>query len=85
MRFTHDKFSQLEVDVLFECARNVGKQIMWAPFNMLLLRRLIDSGYIQYIVKPAGVVIGGMKSNPDYITITEKGVQYVQSLGEIEL
>jgi 5-methylcytosine-specific restriction endonuclease McrA len=85
LRFTHDKFSQLEVDVLFECARNVGKQLMWAPFNVLLLKRLIESGYIQYVNTPAGVIVGGMKSNPDFISITQKGLDYIGSLGEVEL
>ncbi len=58
---------------------------MWAPFNSLLLKRLVESGYIDYTVTPAGVMIGGMKSNPDYITISAKGIQYVESLGEVEL
>lgn len=85
LRFTHDRFSQLEVDILFECAKQKGKQLMWAPFNMLLLKRLIESGYIDYVVTPAGVIIGGMKSNPDYVNITQKGLDYIASLGEVEL
>lgn len=85
LRFTHDRFSQLEVDMLFECAKVPGQHIMWAPFNMMLLKRLIESGYIQYITTPAGVTIGGMKSNPDYILITKKGLNYVASLGEVDL
>ena len=58
---------------------------MWAPFNALLLKRLVESGYIDYVVTRAGVMIGGMKSNPDYITISTKGADYVASLGEVEL
>lgn len=85
LRFTHDRFSQLEVDMLFECAKVPGQQLMWAPFNIMLLKRLTESGYIDYISSPAGVVIGGMKSNPDYITITNKGLEYVASLGTVEL
>ena len=85
LRFTHDRFSQLEVDVLFECAKNSGQQIMWAPFNVLLLKRLSDSGYVQYTVTQGGVFIGGMKSNPDLISITQKGLDYITSLGEVEL
>jgi len=85
LRFTHDRFSQLEVDMLFECARVPGKHLMWAPFNMLLLKRLIESGYVQYTSTPAGVTIGGMKSNPDYIGITQKGLDYIASLGEVDL
>ena len=85
LRFTHDRFSQLEVDVLFDLGKQPQAQVMWAPFNQLLLKRLIDSGYINYIVTPAGVIVGGMKSNPDYIQITQKGLEYLESLGEVEL
>ncbi len=85
LRFTHDRFSQLEVDVLFELGKQPQTHIMWAPFNQLLLKRLIDSGFIQYTVTPAGVIVGGMKSNPDYIQISQAGVEYLNSLGDVEL
>ena len=52
---------------------------------MMLLKRLIESGYVQYVETPAGVTIGGMKSNPDFICITQKGLDYVKSLGEVDL
>lgn len=85
LRFTHDRFSQLEVDVLFESARNKGKELMWASFNALLLKRLSESGYIQYkITDPnKGVFINGMRSDPDFISITQKGL--IQSLGDVDL
>lgn len=71
--------------MLFECAKQPGKRLMWAPFNVLLIKRLIESGYVDYTVTPAGVLIGDMKSNPDYITISAKGAEYVSSLGDVEL
>ena len=71
--------------MLFECAKADGQDLMWAPFNMLLLKRLIESGYVQYTTTPDKVTIRGMKSNPDYIRITPKGVAYIASLGEVEL
>lgn len=85
LRFTHDRFTQLEVDILFELGKAPQSSIMWAPFNKLLLKRLIDTQYIGYTETRAGVVVGGMKSNPDYIQITKKGLEYLESLGEIEL
>ena len=85
LRFTHDRFSQLEVDILFQLGQTPTIRKMWAPFNQLLLKRLIDSQYINYTVTPEGVTIGGMKSNPDYIQITTKGLDYLKSLGEVEL
>lgn len=84
LRFTHDRFSQLEVDILFLLGNTPSKPTMWAPFNKLLLKRLIDSQYISYRDMPAGVIIGGMKSNPDFIQITQKGIDFISSLGEIE-
>lgn len=84
LRFTHDRFSQLEVDMLFECAKASGDQLMWAPFNKLLLKRLIDSGYVKYNATPGGVKIGGMKSSPDYISISQKGIDYISSLGDVD-
>ena len=85
LRFTHDRFSQLEVDILFQLAATPRAQVMWAPFNQLLLKRLIDSRYIWYTETPPGVTIGGMKSNPDYLQISQSGLEYVRSLGEVEL
>lgn len=85
LRFTHDRFSQLEVDILFLLNKIPDLKEMWAPFNKLLLKRLIDSQYIVYEETPAGVFIGGMKTNPDYMQISEKGLEYIKSLGEISL
>lgn len=82
LRYTHDKFSQLEVDVLFELyAAPKGHVLQWPPFMMLLIKRLLDSNYITAKVEESGVFISGMKTNPDYISLTQKGREYVSSLG----
>lgn len=83
LRYTHDRFSQFEVDMLFECYRApAGKGIMWPPYLMLLVKRLLDSGYVRRIDSgPGGAFIGGMKSNPDILLITHKGREFVDSLG----
>jgi len=83
LRYTHDRFSQFEVDMLFECYRvPTGNGVMWPPYLMLLVKRLLDSGYICRVEsKSGGVFIGGMKSNPDLLMITELGRQYVNDLG----
>jgi hypothetical protein len=85
LRFTHDRFSQLEVDLLFELAANPTQPAMWAPFNVLLIKRLIDSKFIKYTVTQSGVFPGGMKASPDYIQVSPAGVAYVDSLGISEL
>ena len=82
LRYTHDKFSQLEVDMLFELYRTpVGGGMHWPPFLMLLIKRLLDSGYIERLESKGGVFIGGMKSNPDLLRITQNGRAYIDALG----
>jgi len=83
LRYTHDRFSQFEVDVLFELYKlPQGHGLQWPPYLMLLLKRLIDSGYIfRQESGPGGVFICGMKSNPDLLGITDKGRDFVDSLG----
>ena len=82
LRYTHDKFSQLEVDVLFECYRQPpGGKIQWPPFMKVLIKRLIESEYIEVTERSGGVFISGMKASPEDITITEKGRMYIESLG----
>ena len=82
LRYTHDRFSQLEVDVLFEVSRAPpGSGIQWPPFMLLLIKRLLDTGYVARVESQGGVFIGGMKSNPDILVITDKGREFVASLG----
>jgi hypothetical protein len=82
LRFLHDKFSNFEIDLLFELYQAPGRDAIQFPaYLMLLVKRGIDAGYIQRHETPAGVLIGGMKSNPDYLTITQKGREFIESLG----
>ncbi|MGJ0396159.1 MAG: HNH endonuclease [Methylocystis sp.] len=85
LRFTHDKFSQTEVDVLFETYNANPQGIMWPPFMHILLRRLIESGYIQIHQQSGMVIISGMRASPDIITITAKGIEFIKELGAHEL
>ena len=82
LRFAHDKFSNFEVDLLFELYRApLGSTVQFPSYLMLLVKRMIEAGYVQRIETPAGVVIGGMKSNPDYLLITDNGRRFVEELG----
>ena len=82
LRYTHDKFSQLEVDMLFELYR-IGElqEAPWPEYMMLLLKRLLDSGYIVWRQTKRGISSGAMKLNPDYLRISKKGKEFVDSLG----
>ena len=81
LRLLYDKFTLFEIDVLFELDKiPQDKAMQFPPYLILLVKRIIESGYIDWIKTPPGVMIGGMKSNPDYIKITDKGREFIKSL-----
>jgi len=81
LRFLYDKFTTFEIDILFELKKiPEGKMMQFPPYLILLIKRIIESGFVKWIQTPAGVMIGGMKSNPDYIQITSLGREFVESL-----
>ncbi|MBW3099163.1 HNH endonuclease [Pseudohoeflea coraliihabitans] len=86
LRFAHDKFSQVEIDVLFEVAKlPQGQGAQWPAFNMLLIKRLLDAGYLHVQQPQGGVFIGGMQSAPCLLTISEKGKAFIDELDLHEL
>lgn len=81
LRFLYDKFTVFEIDVLFELNKIPQNQGLQFPsYLILLVKRLIESGYIKWIQTPKGIIIGGMKSNPDYLQITDKGKEFIDTL-----
>jgi hypothetical protein len=90
LRFVHDKFSQFEVDVLFDLyglPENHGHP--WPVYMNLLLKRILDAGYVRIEELSGGFAMGTafgtVKSSPDAVLITEKGRQFVRSLEVMEL
>lgn len=84
LRYTHDKFSQFEVDMLFECYKAFQKNTSSVPFVMYLIimvKRLIDAGYITVSRANIAMKIGGLDNSPIYLTITRSGIDYIESLG----
>jgi hypothetical protein len=83
LRYTHDRFSQFEVDMFFECYKVPrGEGVLWPPYLMLLIKRLLDSAYVQRVENQHhSVSIGGMRVHPDIIMITDKGREFIDSLG----
>jgi hypothetical protein len=68
LRFAHDKFSQLEMDMLFELARmREGHGAPWTPYMLIFFKRLLDAKYVQ-VVRQSGisVVFGGVDSTPAF-------------------
>ena len=90
LRYTHDKFTQFEVDILFELYKMPKDDALhWPPYLMLLIKRLIDIGYVERIIneKPYGIrtSIGPqnkmLELGPDLLIITDKGIKFIEGLG----
>lgn len=82
LRFIHDKFSQLELDILFELGRpdKVDKGIMWPPFGRILLKRIIESKLIRVVEPADSVSLMGMRATPGYLYLTADGRAFLDEL-----
>lgn len=82
LRFVHDKFSQFEVDILFELANlPLNQGVHFPPFMALLIKRLLDASYVILAKNPNGSVASfGFQLSPDILAITEHGKRFVESL-----
>ena len=86
LRYTHDRFSQLEVDVLFDAYKLKSNEvILWPEYLIILLKRLLEAGYIKRVVPKPIAKIRGLKLNADTLTLTDKGREFIESLGLNEL
>ena len=83
LRFAHDRFSQFELDVLFEA--NDGRVIQWPSFMHLLIKRLVDAGLVEICREGGGVAIFDMRIEPESIHITGKGRTFIQDIGLREM
>jgi hypothetical protein len=82
LRYAHDKFSQLEIDMLFEVYRlPPGHGVPWPAYLILLLKRLFDAAYVAIVSAGGGVSLGTMQLTPDILVITDKGRKFIDSLG----
>ncbi|MFW6027973.1 MAG: HNH endonuclease [bacterium] len=82
LRFAHDKYSQLEMDILFEASRlTPGQALQWPAFNLILLKRIMDSGLIRVQSGPGTGAIFGMEISPLHVTLTDDGRRFLDDLG----
>lgn len=82
LRFAHDKYSQFEIDTLFELYRlPTGHGIAFPVYLILLIKRLLDSQFVGIRSAGAALVVGGIKTTPDWLVITPQGRQFIDSLG----
>ena len=81
LRFLYDKFTTFEVDLLYELVElNPGEKHQFLPFLKLLIKRIMEAGYITYEETMAQVAMGDTKLNPDLIKITNSGRQFIQDI-----
>lgn len=83
LRYTHDKFSQFEVDLLFELYRNppnYGKS--FAKSMRLLIKQLLDAGYVK-VHEHKGPTYNAVEAFliHDVVIITKEGRKFIDSLG----
>lgn len=81
LRFAIEKYSQFEMDVLFELAySDENGAISFPQYLYLLIKRLLDAGFVRFKTSGGLLFMGGVKVNPDYLVITDKGLRFVESL-----
>ena len=79
LRFLHDKFSNFEVDFLFELEKK-GNAGLHLPNPMyLLVIRILDAGYCDRT--PSDFFkIKGVEAGPDRYMITDKGRKFISDI-----
>lgn len=86
LRFIHDKFSQLELDILFELAKKQpGEQIQFPNFMRILIRRIEEAAYVAVEEKGTFFRVNDMAMGPDNVRLTEKGRAFLSELGVHDL
>jgi hypothetical protein len=85
LRFAHDKYSQLEMDILFALGKKEGA-ISWPSFNMILLRRIVESGFLHVMPLPGGsTAVFGLPTQTMVLSLSEAGDAFISGLALNEL
>lgn len=86
LRFAHDKFSNIEMDVLLDLNKAAPNQgLKWAEINLVLIKRLMDAGYIAAVRPQAYLSINGLSMAELAIYLTDQGREFCKELGLAEL
>jgi hypothetical protein len=87
LRFAHDKFSQLEMDVLFQLSEpDADASFKWLECMLIMLKRLQDAGYIT--VSPperGGLFVRGVSLTPHDVYITDLGRAFIEQIASGDL
>jgi hypothetical protein len=82
LRYAHDRFSQFEVDFLFEIAKTGYAR--WPEALIILVRRLLDAGLIVQH-KPENEImfyqgVGGFNFRPIHLRLSTKGEAFIAAI-----
>ena len=87
LRFVHDKYSQLEMDMMFDLYR-AGPEAgaPWAPYMLIFFKRALESGFLD-VIRPAGIQTYemGIETTKMFLLLTDRGRAFIQELGMHEL
>ena len=86
LQFVHDKYSNLEIDILFKVsALPDGMAIHWPPFLDILVNRLLDANLVAIIEQGGGVSVSGMNIAPNLLHITTEGRRFIEKIKSDDL
>jgi hypothetical protein len=87
LRYLHDKYSNTEMDILFELsAAQEGAALPWTPYLTILIKRALESGFLNVVQSAnSAAFMGGVRTDPVFVQITPAGRQFVSELGRHEL
>ena len=75
-----------ELDILFELYNNDdGAKFEFPPFMHLLIKRIMDSGFVFVVQDQSSVRVSGMRINPDYLVLTGKDREFISHLDKNDL
>lgn len=91
LRTAHDKFSQLEIDMMLSLFNaGEGSQSPWMPYLSIFFNRSIEAGFLTIgHDDSSGVIVrsfsNGVPTTPIFVRLTRKGWAFVSSLGLNEI
>lgn len=86
LRYIYDRFTVFEIDILeeFRFAKE-DEQLIFPSFFELLIKRIIDAGFVELIVTKSFHSVGGLKMNPNYLRITSSGRDFLNDISSKDI
>ena len=86
LRFLTDKYFPWELDILFELFNSAeGVEKQFPAFMLMLIKRIVDSGFVEITEGNTYIQVRDMKLNPSYLKLTNKGRGFISHLNESDL